>query len=118
MDPARFTAELPALFDDFPRSDHPRGNRFDDVFSAVPNLAQENNLALVNLAASLLDPGESYVEAGTYLGASLIAALRGNDAIDAVAVDTFSFRPRATKGRDLPAASRKALEANLERFGA
>jgi predicted O-methyltransferase YrrM len=113
----RFTAELPGLFDDFPRSEHPRGRRFDDVIAAVPNLAMENNLALVNLAASLLGPGESYVEAGTYMGASLIAAARGNDEKDLVAIDNFSFGPTSVAGRSLPAASRKALEANLERFG-
>ncbi len=77
----------------------------------------ENNLALVNLAVSLLGPGESYVEAGTYMGASLIAAARGNDHADLVAIDNFRFGPMSYEGRSLPAASRPALEANLERFG-
>ena len=27
-----------ALFDDFPRSAHPRGRRFDDVIASVPNM--------------------------------------------------------------------------------
>jgi predicted O-methyltransferase YrrM len=115
--PERFEAGLPALFDDFPRSEHPRGRRFDDVVAAVPNLAMENNLALVNLAVSLLEQGESYVEAGTYMGASLIAAARGNDGADLVAIDNFSFPATSVSGRDLPDASRAALEANLERFG-
>ena len=117
MNPERFAAELPGLFDDFPRSEHPRGRRFDDVIAAVPNLAMENNLALVNLAASLLVPGESYIEAGTYMGASLIAAARGNEGKDLVAIDNFSFGPTSVAGRSLPAASRAALDANLERFG-
>jgi predicted O-methyltransferase YrrM len=117
MNPERFAAELPALFDDFPRSDHPRGRRFDDVIAGVPNLAMENNLALVNLAVSLLGPGESYVEAGTFMGASLIAATRGNEGADLVAIDDFSFGATTVAGRSLPAASRAALEANLERFG-
>src|SRR5207302_6046343 len=91
VSPERFAAALPELFDDFPRSEHPRGRRFDDVIGAVPNLAMENNLALVNLAVSLLDPGESYVEAGTYMGASLIAAARGNEGADLVAIDNFRF---------------------------
>jgi predicted O-methyltransferase YrrM len=112
----RFAAELPGLFDDFPRSEHPR-RRLDDVTAAVPNLAMENNLALVNLAASLLGPGESYVEAGTYMGASLIAAARGNEGKDLIAIDNFRFGPVEVAGRSLPAASREALEANLERFG-
>jgi predicted O-methyltransferase YrrM len=112
-----FAAELSGLFDDFPRSEHPSGRRFDDVSAAVPNLAMENNLALVNLAASLLGPGESYVEAGTYMGASLIAAARGNEGKDLVAIDNFRFGPMEVAGRSLPAASQAALEANLDRFG-
>ena len=117
MNPERFAAELADLFDDFPRSERPRGRRFDDVIAAVPNLAMENNLALINLAASLLGPGESYVEAGTFMGASLIAAARGNEGKDLVAIDNFRFDAIEVAGRSLPAASRAGLEANLERFG-
>jgi predicted O-methyltransferase YrrM len=117
VNPARFAAELPALFDDFPRSEHPRGRRFDDLVDGLPNLAMENNLALLNLAASLLDAGESYVEAGTFMGASVIAAARGNDGADLVAIDDFSFPAMTVSGRDLPPADRDALQANLERFG-
>ncbi len=118
MDVERFAAELPGLFDDFPRSPFPRGRRFDDVLDGVPNLATENVLALLNLAASMLGPGECYVEAGTYMGASLIGAMRGNDGAEFAALDHFAFGPAEIGGRSLPAASRAALEANLERFGA
>jgi len=118
VDPERFARELPALFDDFPRSPHPRGRRFHDILAAVPNLARENNLALLNLAASLLAPGESYLEAGTYMGASLIAAMRGNEGREFVAIDDFSFRPTELDDRSLPPADRAQLEAKLERFGA
>jgi hypothetical protein len=116
VNPERFATELPGLFDDFPRSEHPRGRRFDDLVDGLPNLATENTLAVVNLAASLLEPGESYVEAGTYMGASLIAASRGNDGADLVAIDRFQFGPMEVDGRKLPAASRDALEANLDRY--
>jgi protein O-GlcNAc transferase len=118
MDVERFAAELPALFDDFPDSPHPRGRRFDDIVEAVPNLACENNLGLVNLAASLLEDGESYVELGTYHGASLIAAMRGNEGRDFVAIDNFSMGPVSVRDRSNPPVSRAALEANLRRFGA
>ncbi len=117
MDAERFADALPELFDDFPGSEHPRGRRFDDVIEAIPNLAQENVLALLNLAASLLDPGESYVEVGTYYGASLIGAMRDNEG-DFVAIDSFSFGATEVAGRELPAASRQGLEANLRRFDA
>jgi protein O-GlcNAc transferase len=112
-----FAAQLPELFDDLPRSARPRGRRFDDVIESVPNLAEENVLALLNLAASLNGPGESYVEVGTYYGASLIGAMRGNEG-DFVAIEAFSFGATQVKGRTLPATSREGLEQNLQRFGA
>ena len=115
MDTSRFAAGLPGLFDDYPRSAHPRDRRFADLVEGIPNLATENTLAVIGLAASLLEPGESYVEAGTYMGASLIAASRGG-ARDLVSIDYFDFGPMTVAGRDLPAASRPQLEANLERF--
>src|SRR5579863_10510709 len=105
MDAERFIAELPALFDDFPGSEHPRGRRFDDVIATVPNYSTENVLALLNLAASLLAPAESYVEVGSYMGASLIGAMRGNDDRDFVAIDRFDW------------ANREGFDANLARFG-
>jgi protein O-GlcNAc transferase len=117
VDVERFVAELPGLFEDFPRSPHPKGPRFDDVIAGVPNLAEENVLALLNLAASLLAPGESYVEVGSYYGASLIGAMRGNDG-DFVAIDRFQFGPLEVKGVEIPAASRHGLEARLREFGA
>jgi hypothetical protein len=102
-----FEHELPTLFDDFPRSPHPRDRRFWPVLEAVPGLACENNLALVNLAVSLLEPGESYVEVGAWKGRSLIAAGLGNEGADLVGIDNFAFRD----------GSRAELVANLERFG-
>ena len=59
MDTSRFAAELPGLFDDYPRSEHPRGRRFGDLVDGMPNLATENTLAVVNLAASLLGPARA-----------------------------------------------------------
>ena len=109
-------AGLPDLFDGFPRSEHPRGRRFDDVIEGVPNLVQENVLALLNFTASLLEAGESYIEVGTYYGASLIGAMRGNEG-DFVAIDAFTFTAQEVAGRRLPSASRKGLEENLRRFG-
>jgi predicted O-methyltransferase YrrM len=107
VDVARFVADLPDHWEDFPRSERPRDGRFGEVLEAVPGLARENNLALLNLAASQLESGESYVEVGSYRGTSLIAALLGNDGRDVVGIDDFS----------LGEGSRERLEANLERFG-
>ena len=106
MDVERFEQELPRLFERFPESPLPRDRRFEEVLEAVPGLARENNLALLNLAAGLLGPGESYVEVGSYRGTSLVAAMLGNDG-EFVAIDDFSFDEATQAG----------LEASLERFG-
>jgi predicted O-methyltransferase YrrM len=106
MDVEGFARTLPQLFDDFPRSPRPRDGRFAEVLAATNGLARENNLALLNLAASRLGPGESYVEVGSFRGASLVSAMLGNDG-DFVAIDNFAMRD----------ASREAVEANLRRFG-
>ena len=115
MDVERFAAELPGLFEDYPRSHVPKGRRFDDVVEGIPNLATENVLALLNLAASLLGAGESYVEVGSFYGASLIGAMRGNEG-DFVAIDRFSFDVPEVRGRQLPQraarASRRAWPAS------
>ena len=107
MDSERFARELPALFDDFPRSEHPRDRRFAEVNERLGGLACENNLALLNLAASLLSPGETYVEIGSYTGASLVAAMLGNDQHEFVAIDNFA----------LGGGSRALLEENIRGFG-
>jgi predicted O-methyltransferase YrrM len=103
----RFLEELPKLFDDFPSSDHPRDRRFAPIAEDVENLARENNLALLNLAASCLGPEESYVEVGVFHGASLIAAMLGNEDKNFVGIDSFGFRD----------ATLEKVEANLARFG-
>jgi predicted O-methyltransferase YrrM len=107
MDAERFARELPGLFDDFPRSEHPRDRRFAPILERVGGLARENNLALLNLAASLLDEGESYVEVGTFKGLSLIAAMTGNEGRDFVGIDNFS----------LGEGSRELVERNLAEHG-
>jgi predicted O-methyltransferase YrrM len=107
MNADRFLEELPQLFEDFPRSEHPRDRRFQPVAETVENLARENNLALLNLAASLLGPDEAYVEVGVYHGASLIASMLGNEDRRFVGIDSFGLRD----------ASLESVEANLARFG-
>ena len=107
MNADRFLEELPRLFEDFPRSEHPLDRRFRPVVEEVTNLASENVLALLNLAASLLDEGEAYVEVGVFHGASMVAAMTGNDGKRFVGIDSFAFRDATLEG----------VERNLERFG-
>jgi len=107
VDADRFLRELPELFEDFPHSEHPRDRRLQLVAESVRNLATENTLALLNHAASLLGPGEAYVEVGVYHGASLIASMLGNEDKRFIGIDNFGFRDATLQG----------VEANLERFG-
>ena len=107
MDADRFLAELPRLFADYPRSEHPLDQKLAPIADEVENLARENNLALLNLAARCLGPGEAYVEVGVFHGASLIAAMLGNEGKRFVGIDSFEFRD----------ASLEKVAANLARYG-
>jgi protein O-GlcNAc transferase len=100
-----FLDRLRGAFDDFPGSGLPRDVRFAEILEAVPGLARANNLALLSVAARCLEPGECYVEVGTYHGSSLIAAMFESDA-DFVALDNWS----------LGDGSKEQLERNLARF--
>jgi protein O-GlcNAc transferase len=107
VDHGRFLRELPALFEDFPRSEHPLDRRFARIVEQVENLATENVLALLNLAAACLGDDEAYVEVGVFHGASLIAAMLGNGDRRFVGIDSFTFRT----------ATREKVEQNVARFG-
>jgi cephalosporin hydroxylase len=61
---------------------------FDDVLASVHCMSRPRVYAVLNACVSAMDPGELYVEVGTYQGGSLISALRDNDA-RAVGVDSF-----------------------------
>jgi predicted O-methyltransferase YrrM len=107
VDAERFLAELPQLFDDYPRSEHPIDRRFAPIADEVENLARENNLALLNLAAGCLEGEEAYVEVGVFHGASLIAAMLGNEGKRFAGIDSFAFRD----------ATLEKVHANLARYG-
>ncbi len=106
MDVARFLADLPTLFDDFPRSPLPLDRSLQRVCETVEGLSEENNLALLALSTRHLGEGECYLEAGSYRGRSVIAATLAHP-VQAIAVDDFSRED----------ASRERLEHNLELFG-
>ena len=106
MNAGRFLEELPRLFEDFPASEHPIDRRFAPIAEEIEILACENNLALLNLAAACLEGDEAYVEIGVFHGASLIAAMLGNEGKRFVGIDRFAFRD----------ASLDRVHANLARF--
>jgi hypothetical protein len=103
---AGFIDALARAFDDFPHSEAPRDPLFEEILRRVGGLARPNNLALIAAATTLLAAGESYVEAGSLKGASLIAASYGKQG-DFVGIDDFS----------MDAESRDRLAENLAAFG-
>jgi predicted O-methyltransferase YrrM len=109
MDLEAFQAALPGLFDGGLRADHPVDRRFRDLLADVPGMATEHKLALLNLAAAHLEPGEAYLEVGSFKGLSLIGAMLGNPGRRFYAIENFlEFNP---DGR-----ARAELEANLGRW--
>jgi cephalosporin hydroxylase len=105
MNTSSFLDALHRAFDDFPNDVVPRDPIFERILEEVGGLAKPNNLALIAAATSALAPGESYVEAGSLKGASLIAAAHGKRG-DFVGIDDFS----------MAAGSRELLAANLSAF--
>ena len=109
MDLEAFQANLPGLFGGDVRADHPVDRRFGAVLAAVPGMATEHKLALLNLAAAHLGPGEAYLEVGSFKGLSLIGAMLGNPGRRFYAIENFlEFNPDGT--------ARAELEANLARW--
>jgi hypothetical protein len=106
METRAFLDALHAAFDDFPHDETPRDPTFARILDEVGGLARPNNLALLAAATTALGEGESYVEAGSFKGASLIAASSGKRG-DFVGIDDFSMQEDA----------REALAANLRAFG-
>jgi predicted O-methyltransferase YrrM len=109
MDLEAFQAKLAGLFGGDLRADHPVDRRFRDVLADVPGMATEHKLALLNLAAAHLGPGEAYLEVGSFKGLSLIGAMLGNPDRRFYAIENFlEFNPDGT--------ARAELEANLARW--
>jgi hypothetical protein len=55
VDVERLLEDLPGQFADFPRSEVPLDRSLRPVLDAVDGLSEENNLALIGLAARHLD---------------------------------------------------------------
>jgi predicted O-methyltransferase YrrM len=106
MDTAAFTDALSRAFNDFPNDETPRDPFYERILEEIGGLARPNNLALIGAATQTLGDAESYVEAGSFKGASLIAASHGKQG-DFVGIDDFSM------GK----ASRDRLRDNLDAFG-
>jgi hypothetical protein len=69
---------------------HPRDRSLAPLLAAVPGMATENKLVLLNRAVAHLGPDEVYVEIGCWQGLSLAGALRAHPSVRAFACDNFS----------------------------
>jgi predicted O-methyltransferase YrrM len=89
MDLEAFQAALAGLFGGDLLAEHPVDRRFREVVADVPGMATEHKLALLNLAAAHLGPGEAYLEVGSFKGLSLIGAMLGNQGRPFYAIENF-----------------------------
>lgn len=78
-----------------------------DIIETIHCMSRPRVYAVLNALVSSMEPGEIYLEVGTYQGGSLISAVRGNEA-QAIGVDSFS-EFSATN-------SFEQTQANLEKF--
>jgi len=65
-----------------------RDHLFEPVLAGMHCMSRPRVYAVLNACVSAMEPGELYVEVGTYQGGSLVSALLGNDA-QAIGVDSF-----------------------------
>ena len=72
------------------RAPHPRDRALRPLLAAIPGMATENKLVLLNRAVARLAPGEVYVEIGCWQGLSLAGAVFGHGTAPAYACDDFS----------------------------
>lgn len=63
-------------------------HRFVPVIESMHCMSTPRVYAVLNAVVSSMDPGELYVEVGTYQGGSLVSALLDND-VRAIGVDSF-----------------------------
>jgi protein O-GlcNAc transferase len=91
MDYSVLIHELPALYQKRGEGNiHPVSQMLETVAKQVVGTTTPNALQLLNLAVSLLEPGEVYCELGCFQGRSLIASLLGHPDQMAYAVDSFA----------------------------
>ncbi|GIU84155.1 MAG: hypothetical protein KatS3mg008_0930 [Acidimicrobiales bacterium] len=110
MDTEAFRKTVLDLYGGTFEVDHPLDRRFKPLVDDIEGKSRENVLALLNHAVSLMEPGEAYLEVGSYKGLSLTAAMYGNEGRRFYAVESFR-----EFGVD-PDESRRQLFDNLRRW--
>lgn len=85
-----------------------RDEQFAEIVSSIHCMSRPRVYAVLNAIVSSMDPGELYVEVGTYQGGSLISALHENSS-RAIGVDSF--------GEFTQTNNYQLTSDNLSRFG-
>lgn len=115
MDLARFMQTVPDEFYAWgSMCAHPRGaDRYIEVFDTVQGMSTPATMHILNYAVQLLEPGEAYLEVGTWRGLTMIGALLGNEA-RGCAIDNGSMvEHNAGDGR----INREVWQQNIDRYG-
>jgi predicted O-methyltransferase YrrM len=110
VDTAAFAAALDGVFDGPVADGRPVDPRFAGIAEAVTGFCTPGELAVLNLAARMLPPGEAYLEVGSFKGRSLCGALLDAPARTYVAVESYQEYGMYA------AAARAELAGNLERY--
>ena len=106
MNLLQFEQKCYSLYDDLYTADHPHDRSLLSICQHVEGMATENKLMLLNVAASLLEYDEVYLEVGSWKGLSLIGAMMGNQEKTFFAIEDFSEF----------GGTRDELLANLDRY--
>ncbi len=90
MNVAGFVSTVRDHWEDFEAPTFPRNRRLRRITDEQEGMATENVGCLLNYAVSLLEPGECYLEVGTWKGRTLSYAMEGNSDKEFYACDNFS----------------------------
>lgn len=91
MDLRKFVQTLPTFYDDLESPTFPRDRKLRRITEKKYAMTTENIGFLLNYAVSLMEPGEVYVEVGTWKGGSLSYAMEGNFDKEFYAFDNFTW---------------------------
>ncbi len=96
MNVRRFVETIRSHWDNFEEPTFPKDRTLRPITETQVGMATENTGFLLNYAVSLMEPGECYLEVGTWKGRTLSYAMKGNEDKEFYAVDNFSqFTKRA-----------------------
>lgn len=112
MDTQQFLSQLDTIFPGDPQTTDAVDPRWQEMVDSVGGFTSANELAVLNLAARLLPPDETYLEVGTFKGRSLCGAIQ--DAGDT----TFHAVENYLEFGMLGLEARNELADNLARWGA